>query len=157
MFYKSIDMNAIVLAKSRSHCPIASTLDLVGDKWSLILVRDMITGKKKFGEFLDSPEGIPTNILTNRLKQMEQLGLIKKQQYQDRPKRFEYVLTEHGRTLPTTISPIPGFRPPGLWRRRSRPDRSRESGPINGSTFAPRIRRGIIAGLRSFQHSELCR
>ncbi|MBZ0218658.1 MAG: helix-turn-helix transcriptional regulator [Fimbriimonadaceae bacterium] len=99
-------MNTLIMAKSRSHCPIASTLDLVGDKWSLILVRDMITGKKKFSEFIDSPEGIPTNILTNRLKQMEQLGLIKKQQYQDRPKRYEYVLTEHGRALLPVLQEI---------------------------------------------------
>ena len=55
---------------------LATTLDLVGDKWSLVIVRDMVVGKKRFGEFLDSPEGITTNILANRLRRMEKAGLV---------------------------------------------------------------------------------
>jgi len=90
---------AIELTSERSPCPIATTLDVVGDKWSLVIVRDMHTGKKRFNEFLSSPEGIPTNILTARLKRMEQTGLITRKPYQDRPPRFEYEMTERGRTL----------------------------------------------------------
>ncbi len=83
----------------RSGCPIATTLDLVGDKWSLVVVRDMLTGKKRFGEFLESPEGIPTNILANRLKRMEESGVLSKKPYQERPTRFAYALTDRGESL----------------------------------------------------------
>ena len=84
---------------SRSGCPIASTLDLVGDKWSLVIVRDMINGKKRFGEFLESPEGIPTNILASRLKRMGEFGLLSKKTYQEKPTRYDYELTERGESL----------------------------------------------------------
>ena len=87
------------LISERSGCPIASTLDLVGDKWSLVIVRDMVTGKKRFGEFMASPEGIKTNILTNRLRRMEATGLVERRAYQLKPQRFEYILTERGRAL----------------------------------------------------------
>lgn len=83
----------------RTGCPIATTLDLVGDKWSLVIVRDMLTGKRRYGEFLDSPEGITTNILADRLKRMEAAGLIVRTPYQQRPTRHEYELTEKGRAL----------------------------------------------------------
>ncbi|MBT5109296.1 MAG: helix-turn-helix transcriptional regulator [Rhodospirillaceae bacterium] len=80
----------------RSGCPIATTLDLLGDSWTLVIVRDMLTGKKRFSEFLDSPERITTNILTNRLAAMQANGLVEKTPYQKRPMRFEYELTEKG-------------------------------------------------------------
>jgi DNA-binding HxlR family transcriptional regulator len=83
----------------RSGCPIATTLDLVGDRWSLVIVRDMVTGKTKFGEFLASPERIPTNILTDRLKRMEQTGLVRKQAYQTNPARYEYRVSDKGLAL----------------------------------------------------------
>ncbi len=84
---------------NRSGCPIATTLDLVGDKWSLVVVRDMLSGKKRFGEFIESPEGIPTNILANRLKRMEESGVLSKKPYQERPTRFAYALTDRGESL----------------------------------------------------------
>lgn len=83
----------------RSGCPIACTLDLVGDKWSLVVVRDMLTGKKRFGDFKKSPEGIPTNILTDRLRRMEEAGLIERALYEEKPPRFEYGLTPKGESL----------------------------------------------------------
>ncbi len=86
-------------AMARSGCPIASTLDLVGDAWSLVLVRDMLNGKSRFSEFLASPEGVTTNILADRLKRLEASGLIGKSAYQQRPVRHAYVLTEKGRDL----------------------------------------------------------
>ncbi|MBT3536647.1 MAG: helix-turn-helix transcriptional regulator [Rhodospirillaceae bacterium] len=80
----------------RSGCPIATTLDLLGDRWTLVIVRDMLTGKKRFSEFMDSPERITTNILTSRLADMEASGLVERSPYQKRPTRFEYGLTEKG-------------------------------------------------------------
>lgn len=80
----------------RSGCPIASTLDLVGDRWTLVIVRDLLNGKARFSEFLASPERITTNILTDRLAAMEAAGLITRSAYQARPPRYEYRLTEMG-------------------------------------------------------------
>lgn len=84
---------------SRSPCPIATTLDIIGDRWTLVILRDMINGKKRFSEFLDSPEQIATNVLTDRLALIENAGLATRTAYQARPKRFEYELTEKGRDL----------------------------------------------------------
>jgi len=84
----------------RSVCPITNTLDLIGDKWTLLVIRDMLFLKKKsFNEFLESPEKIATNILTDRLKRLEEHGIIEKRPYQKTPPRFEYFLTRRGRDL----------------------------------------------------------
>lgn len=84
----------------RSCCPLSSTLDIVGDKWTLLVLRDMLVFKKQvFGEFLESPEGISTNILTDRLKKLEGFGLITKNAYQQKPVRYQYQLTDLGLTL----------------------------------------------------------
>lgn len=83
----------------RSPCPIASTLDVVGDKWSLLVIRDMLHGKRTYGELLDSPEGIPTNILAERLKRLEDAGLIVSSAYQERPVRYAYTLSEKGTAM----------------------------------------------------------
>jgi DNA-binding HxlR family transcriptional regulator len=84
---------------SRSVCPIANTLDLVGDKWSLLVVRDLLHGKKTYGELLDCPERIPTNILADRLRRLEDSGLIESSAYQERPIRYAYTLTQKGAAL----------------------------------------------------------
>ena len=83
----------------RSPCAIASTLDLIGDKWTLLVIRDMLRGKKTYGELSDSPERIPTNILADRLKRLEEAGLIESAPYQDRPVRHAYTLTGKGTAL----------------------------------------------------------
>ena len=84
----------------RSECPITNTLDLIGDKWTLLVIRDMLFLKKKsFNEFLESPEGIATNILTERLKRLEEHGIIEKKPYQKTPVRYEYTLTRRGEDL----------------------------------------------------------
>jgi DNA-binding HxlR family transcriptional regulator len=83
----------------RSGCPIATTLDIVGDRWTLVILRDMLNGKRRFSQFLDSPEKITTNVLTDRLAEMEHAGLVTKVVYQLHPKRFEYILTKKGEAL----------------------------------------------------------
>ena len=65
--------------EQRSACPIANALDLLGDRWTLLVIRDlMFLGNRRFGEMLASPEGIPTNILTDRLRRLEERGLVEK-------------------------------------------------------------------------------
>lgn len=83
----------------RSVCPVAGTLDIVGDKWSLLIVRDMRDGKRTYGEFVASPEGIPTNILADRLRRLEEAGIVAREAYQEHPPRYAYALTEKGRDL----------------------------------------------------------
>ena len=83
----------------RSPCAVANTLDLIGDKWSLLVVRDLLHGKRTYGELADSPEGIPTNILAERLKRLESAGIISSAAYQERPVRYAYTLTKKGTAL----------------------------------------------------------
>jgi len=83
----------------RSDCPIANTLDLVGDKWSLLVVRDLLHGKRTYGEVLDSPERIPSNILAERLRRLEAAGLVARAAYQEHPVRYSYTLTDKGLAL----------------------------------------------------------
>lgn len=84
----------------RSSCPIACTLDLIGDKWSLLIIRDMhFFGKTRYDEFLASPEEISTNILADRLKKLEENGLVTKTQYGGHSLRMKYELTKSGKSL----------------------------------------------------------
>jgi DNA-binding HxlR family transcriptional regulator len=84
----------------RSRCPIASALDLLGDKWTLVVVRDLLLlDKHRFGELLGSGEGISTNILSDRLERLEAAGLVERRRYQEHPPRDEYHLTASGRDL----------------------------------------------------------
>ena len=85
---------------ARTPCPIASSLDLLGDKWTLLVVRDaLLFGKKRFGEFLASGEGISTNLLTERLERLEQAGVLERCLYQRKPARYEYIITPKGKDL----------------------------------------------------------
>ena len=83
----------------RSSCAVANSLDIVGDKWSLLVVRDLLHGKRTYKELADSPEGIPTNLLADRLKRLEDAGIVASNPYQERPVRYAYTLTRKGRDL----------------------------------------------------------
>jgi DNA-binding HxlR family transcriptional regulator len=83
----------------RSSCPAACALDLAGDKWTLLVVRDLLRGRDTYGALAGSDEGIPTNILASRLRRMEAAGLVRAKPYQSRPVRYRYELTAKGRDL----------------------------------------------------------
>jgi DNA-binding HxlR family transcriptional regulator len=101
---------------ARSACPIANTLDVLGDKWTLLVIRDLFfLGKHRFGEFLASPEGIPTNILTDRLRRLEEHGIVTKVAYSAKPQRYEYHLTAKGTDL------LPVLRAMVEWATRHLP------------------------------------
>lgn len=93
-------MTDVGKAKSKrrqSGCPVAFTLDTFGDKWSVLVVRDMIlNGKKYYGEFLESPEHIASNILADRLKRLEEARVITKNPDPENQKKFVYELTQKG-------------------------------------------------------------
>lgn len=104
--------------RARSGCPIASTLDLVGDRWSLVIMRDMFNGKRRFSEFLASPEGITTNILTDRLELLEDAKLVARQSYSTRPPRYDYLLTGPGKAFLPVLQEIcrwANVHIPGTW------------------------------------------
>lgn len=81
----------------RSECPISSTLDIVGDKWTLLVLRDLLDGKTRFSEFERSPESIPTNILTDRLRRLVSHRLVERLQGEGR--RVDYLVTPKGEAL----------------------------------------------------------
>jgi len=83
----------------RSNCPVACTLDLLGDKWTLLVIRDLFMGKHTFKAFQESPENIPSNVLAERLKRLENEQILQRKLYQERPPRYSYHLTDKGRDL----------------------------------------------------------
>jgi DNA-binding HxlR family transcriptional regulator len=81
-------------------CPVARTLDLIGERWTILLLRDLLLeGPRRFQDFQSSLPGVAPNILSARLKAMEDNGLIRRQLYSERPPRVEYLLTDKGRSL----------------------------------------------------------
>jgi len=84
-------------SKKRSDCPISSSLDIWGDKWSLLIIRDLMDTKEcTYGDFLKSPEGIATNILASRLQNLEENKLIEKLAHPDSKAKVLYRLTQKG-------------------------------------------------------------
>ncbi|MEN0054321.1 MAG: helix-turn-helix domain-containing protein [Mucilaginibacter sp.] len=105
--------------KSRSNCPVSYTLDFLGDKWSLLIIRDiMVYEKPTYGEFLCSDEKIATNILANRLEMLEENGFITKKVSPDKKNKFNFSLTEKAIALVPLIMEMAiwgsRFNPPGL-------------------------------------------
>jgi DNA-binding HxlR family transcriptional regulator len=90
--------------KFRSECPITSALDILGDKWILVIIKLMlIQDKKTFKDFTESDEAIATNILASKLKYMEEVGIITKTQLPDNKKTNLYLLTDKGLSLTPII------------------------------------------------------
>jgi DNA-binding HxlR family transcriptional regulator len=83
----------------RSDCPVSYALDFFGDKWTLIIVRDLIQGKQFYKDFQNSQEGIATNILSDRLKKLEKMGVIEWKVFEKLKTKKEYSLTEKGKDL----------------------------------------------------------
>jgi len=86
-------------APKRSPCPVAFSLDIFGDRWTLLVIRDLFFGRTRFKEFAASPEGIPTNILTDRLERLLARGIVEQIPAEDGTKRMAYRLTKKGKAL----------------------------------------------------------
>ena len=85
-------------------CPVARTLDVIGERWTALLLRDLLRhGPRRFQDFQASLPGVAPNTLSARLKAMEDDGLVERVPYSERPVRLEYALTEKGRTLGPVI------------------------------------------------------
>lgn len=116
MYYASVYVNFIIVkilnrsVAKRSSCPIATTLDIIGDKWTLLIIRDIgLFDKHKNKDFQKAGEKIPTNILADRLKLLVSNKLLEKRLYQDNPPRYEYYLTDAGKGL------LPVIKTMAMW------------------------------------------
>lgn len=93
--------------EKRSDCPFSCSLDILGDKWTLLIIRDMVfSGKNTYSEFLKSPEGIATNILASKLLQLEENGIIEKLEHPDSKAKYLYKLTPKGIGLIPVLAEI---------------------------------------------------
>ncbi|MEW4569418.1 helix-turn-helix domain-containing protein [Tautonia sp. JC769] len=93
-------------SKRRSPCPVSCTLDLIGDKWTMLVIRDLMCGKSQFVEFCRSPEGIATNILADRLQRLVEHGLVEKAASDEESRRDRYRLTAKGKSLRAVLDAI---------------------------------------------------
>mgnify|MGYP000146513919 FL=1 len=87
-------------------CNIAQTLNIIGDKWTLLIAHEIMLGDKSYNELLSKLTGIASNLLSGRLKSLEEDGIIKGELYQKHPPRYKYTLTEKGRDLEDVFNSI---------------------------------------------------
>ena len=87
------------MIKELPACPVETTLTLIGDKWKVLILRDLLTGTKRFGELKKSIGSISQKVLTAQLRSMEESGLLNRTVYAEVPPRVEYTLTELGQSL----------------------------------------------------------
>jgi DNA-binding HxlR family transcriptional regulator len=85
-------------AVSPRHCSIAGALEVIGEKWSLLVVRELFLGVRRFND-IAANTGAPRDILTTRLRRLEDLGVVSRRAYSEHPPRYEYVLTDAGKDL----------------------------------------------------------
>lgn len=90
------------------NCSIARTLEVVGERWTLLIVRDAMLGYTRFDQFAERL-GLAPNVLTRRLRALEEAGVMERRRYQERPVRHEYVLTERGRALLPVLLSLMAF------------------------------------------------
>ena len=91
------------MKKELPPCPVETTLTLISDKWKILILRDLLTGTKRFGELKKSVTGISQKVLTANLRQMEANGLITRKVYAQVPPRVEYTLSELGESLQSVL------------------------------------------------------
>ena len=125
-------------SKLRSKCPISCSLDIFGDKWSLLIIRDMVIEQKKtFKDFFSSNEKIASNILTSRLKSLEKIGIISKNSALNNKKTNIYKLTDSGLTLVPIILEMSIWSENNIffYKKRSNPSSSSHNFPYDELNF----------------------
>lgn len=86
-------------SKNLPACPVETTLTLIGDKWKVLILRDLMPGTKRFGELKKSVGNVSQKVLTSQLRDMEAKGLVRRKVYAEVPPRVEYSLTKLGKSL----------------------------------------------------------
>lgn len=92
-------MSELKTVKELPACPVETTLTLIGDKWKVLILRDLLTGTKRFGELKKSVGNVSQKVLTSQLRDMEESGLVNRKVYAEVPPRVEYSLTKLGKSL----------------------------------------------------------
>ncbi|KML31434.1 MULTISPECIES: winged helix-turn-helix transcriptional regulator [Priestia] len=91
--------NQLELKSNASKCPIEKTMNVIGGKWTFLILRDLFTGPKRFGEIQKSLKGVSPRTLSLRLKELHEEGIITRKIYSEIPPHVEYSLTDKGKTL----------------------------------------------------------
>ncbi len=92
-----------MMQQTLPECPVEITMGLIGDKWKILIIRDLLTGTKRFGELKKSLTGISQKVLTNNLRDMEKSGLVHREVFAEVPPRVEYSLTDTGWSLKSVL------------------------------------------------------
>jgi DNA-binding HxlR family transcriptional regulator len=98
-------------------CPVARTLNIVGDRWTILVLRDLAKGRRRYSELLESLAGISTNLLADRLKGLEESKMIEQIAYSQHPPRAEYRLTDKGRAFLPVLQALRDYGE--LWEPRT--------------------------------------
>src|SRR5262245_48138104 len=125
------------------HCPVAKSLDLVGERWTLLIVRDLLRGPARFLDLRAQLSGIPPKLLADRLRRMERQGLLARESYSKHPPRASYVLTERGRGLALVVGAL------AIWGRpfvgpRSGPRHATCGHPIELQQYCPHCEERVL-------------
>jgi DNA-binding HxlR family transcriptional regulator len=123
-------------------CPVAKTLEVIGDRWTLLVVRDLLRGTQRFQDLLDTLPGIAPTILSARLKLMEEHGLIQRRLYSDHPPRAEYSLTERGRELGMVVGALAAWGGRHV-HRQSRLVHTGCGHPVSVGYYCPDCKEGV--------------
>lgn len=107
----------MISSKTISDCPVATTVGLLGNKWKLLILRDLLSGSKRFGELRKSLIGISQKVLTANLRSMEADGLLIRTVFPEVPPRVEYSLSEIGESMRPILDQMESW---GRWYRRER-------------------------------------
>lgn len=138
----------------RSDCPIAGALDILGDRWSLVIVRDLVfRGFREYGQFLEAGEGISTNILAERLERLTCAGILVRAEHPTNGKKYVYRLSEKGIDLAPTLIEL------ALWGARYVPDNAAPPAMVHRMRTARektirQIRDALLRELREARTSE---
>jgi len=87
-------------------CPIAQTLDIIGERWTVLIVRELVFGRTKFSEFQEALPGVPARVLSDRLKKLGAGGIVERSVYSEHPLRAEYRLTSKGESLKPVLGAL---------------------------------------------------
>ena len=104
--------NGGVAKRYDQHCPVAKSLDLIGERWTLLIVRDLLRGPARFQDLRAQLRGIPPKLLADRLRNMTRQGLVARERYSKRPPRASYALTERGRGLGLVVGALAAWGRP---------------------------------------------
>jgi len=134
-------------------CPVAKSLEFLGERWTLLIVRDLFTGPKKFHDLLTSLKGVAPGVLSHRLKVLEDHAVIKRRLYSEHPPRAEYTLTERGVGLRAAIRAL------AIWGARHLDAgltlvHNRCDGAIEMAYYCPSCNELIAAGAASYRHTK---